>query len=168
MLSSLQECFSLPILLLRVLSPSLLLLTTLSIFPAKPAPSFSQTDITPVVVATHVPRRAVILSTLSLAALTYFLDGFSLVVYAVLEKSWPSKTGIDVNAIIGLVGFAGLAALGSWKDIHGVDVWSMKRLKLAIFFSLGLDIVLVTLLGLALQHDTINGMVTHNHIHVTR
>jgi ATP-binding cassette subfamily B (MDR/TAP) protein 6 len=155
-MSSLREGLSLPILALRVLSPSLLLLTTLSILPTKPAPPSTQTDITPVVVATHVPRRAVILATLSLAALTYFLDGFSLVVYAVLEKSWPSKTGIDVNAIIGLAGFAGLAALGSWKDIHGVDVWFMKRFKWSIFISLGLDIALVTLLGLVLQHDTIN------------
>lgn len=148
--------FHLPILVLRILSPSLVLLATLSILPSQPLPP-SHPDITSVVVATRVPRRAVILATLSLSALTYFLDGITFVVYAVLDKVWPHNTGIDVNAITGLVAFAGLAALGSWKDIHGVDVWSMTRLKLAILVSLGLDIALGALLGQALVHD--GGMV---------
>lgn len=142
----------LPILVLRILSPSLVLLATLSILPSQPFPP-SHPDITSVVVATRVPRRATILATLSLSALTYFLDGITFVVYAVLDKVWPLNTGIDVNAIMGLVAFAGLAAVGSWKDIHGVDVWSMTRLKLAILVSLGLDIALGALLGRELVHD---------------
>jgi hypothetical protein len=143
----------LPILVLRILSPSLVLLSTLSILPSQPLPPSSHPDITSVVVATRVPRRAVILATLSLSALSYFLDGITFVVYAVLHKHWPHNTGIDINAITGLLAFAGLAALGSWKDIHGVQVWSMTRLKLAIFVSLGLDIALTVLLGRALVHD---------------
>ncbi len=143
----------LPILVLRILSPSLVLLATLSILPSQPLPPSSHPDITSVVVATRVPRRAVILATLSLSALTYFLDGITFVVYAVLHKHWPYNTGIDISAITGLLAFAGLAALGSWKDIHGVQVWSMTRLKLAILVSLGLDIALAVLLGRALVND---------------
>lgn len=143
----------LPILVLRILSPSLVLLATLSILPSQPLPPSSHPDITSVVVATRVPRRAVILATLSLSALSYFLDGITFVVYAVLNKHWTYNTGIDISAITGLLAFAGLAALGSWKDIHGVQVWSMTRLKLAILVSLGLDIALAVLLGRALVHD---------------
>jgi ATP-binding cassette subfamily B (MDR/TAP) protein 6 len=75
------------------------------------------------------------------------------VVYAVLHKHWTYNTGIDISAITGLLAFAGLAALGAWKDIHGVQVWSMTRLKLAVLVSLGLDIALTVLLGRALVHD---------------
>ncbi|KAF8629157.1 hypothetical protein AX17_005742 [Amanita inopinata Kibby_2008] len=144
---------SIPILVLRILSPSLLLLTTLTLVTSHSPPSPSLSDITSVVVATRVPRRAIILSSLSLISLTYFLDGISFVVYAVLDKIWPRHTGIDISAVVGLVAFAGLAALGSWKDIHGVDVWSMKRIKLAVLSALGLDIALVVLLGLAFQYE---------------
>ncbi|PFH52007.1 hypothetical protein AMATHDRAFT_57687 [Amanita thiersii Skay4041] len=145
---------SLPILILRILSPSLVLLTTLSLFTSHPSSPSPFSEITSVVVATRVPRRAIILSTLSLSAFTYFLDGISFVVYAVLDKFWPRYTGLDVNAILGLAAFAGLAALGSWKDIHGIEVWFMKRLKFAIFLSLGLDIVLVVLLSMVLNHES--------------
>ncbi|KAF8626834.1 hypothetical protein AX15_004665 [Amanita polypyramis BW_CC] len=153
MLPSLPDDVSLPVLVLRLLSPSLFLLATLSILPSQPAPPPSHPDITSVVVATRVPRRVTILATLSLAGLTYFSDGIAFVLYAVLDKSWPHYTGIDVSAVIGLVAFAGLAALGSWKDVHGVHVWSMTRLKLAVFTSLALDTALVVLLGLTLQRE---------------
>ncbi|KIL68923.1 hypothetical protein M378DRAFT_184787 [Amanita muscaria Koide BX008] len=150
MLSLVQDGPSLPIFVLRILSPSLVLLTALSILPSKPAPP-SQSDITPVVVATRVPRRAFILTALSLIALTYLLDGLSFVVDAVIHKSWAHKTGIDVGALIGLTAFAGVAIIGAWKDIYGTDVWFMTRLKFAILASLGLDTALAILIGLAIE-----------------
>ncbi|KAI0315234.1 hypothetical protein OF83DRAFT_1062505 [Amylostereum chailletii] len=138
---------------LRVLSPALVLLATLSLLPARPPPPPTPTPITQVVVATRIPRRALILSLLSLASFTYLLDGLTFVVYAVISKSWPRFTAIDINAVLGLVAFSGLAALGAWKDVKGVDVWSMKRLKLATTATLLLDIALVVLYGLYLPKD---------------
>ncbi|KAK2467807.1 hypothetical protein APHAL10511_000102 [Amanita phalloides] len=144
---------ALPILVLRILSPALVLLAALSLFFSQPLHHSSNSHITSVVVATRVPRRALILSALSLVAFTYFLDGITFAVYAVLDKSWPRGTGIDISAVVGLVAFAGTAALGSWKDIHGLDVWSMKRVKLAVFASFALDLALVVLLGQSFQYD---------------
>ena len=141
----------LAIFVLRILSPALVFLFTLSLFAARtPSPS-SPSSITSVVVATRVPRRAPILSLLSLCALTFLLDGLTFVVYAVLDKRWPQNSGIEINSVIGLAAFAGLAALGTWKDVNGVDVWSFKRVKAAVVSTLALDIVLVVLLGISIQ-----------------
>lgn len=136
----------------RVLSPSLVLLTGLTLFFVKPrlAPP---SEITPIVVANVVPRRAVILVHLSLIALSYLLDGLAFVVFAVIDHDWPRQTGIPVNTITGLIAFSGIAALGAWKDVHGVDVWLLKRLKLAVALSLVLDITLTVFLSLSLRNE---------------
>ncbi|KAG6920115.1 hypothetical protein DXG01_010183 [Tephrocybe rancida] len=111
----------------------------------------SPSPITSVVVATNVPRRAFILIFLSLAAFTYFLDGLTFTVQTVLDKYWLRNTGIEFNSVVGLIAFAGLAILGSWKDIQGVQVWTFKRVKLSVGAALALDIALATLLGLRIR-----------------
>ena len=141
-----------PLFLLRVLSPSIVLLATLSLLFKRGTPPTepqSPSPITSVVVATRTHRRALIYAFLSLAGLTYLLDGLTFVVSAVFNKEWPHYTGLDVNAVVGLVAFAGLAALAAWKEVRGVDVWSMRRFKVSIFFALGMDIAQVVLLALA-------------------
>lgn len=142
-----------PIFLLRVLSPLFVLLTALSLLVARPPPPQSPSPITSVVVATRTPRRAVILSLLSLSALTFLLDGLAFVVYVVLDKQWPAWTGLAVAALEGLIAFAGLAALGAWKDVQGVEVWSLRRVKLGISWSLLLDIGQVVLFGLTVKSE---------------
>lgn len=139
--------------LLRVLSPALLLLSALSIVTARAPPPQSPSPITSVVVAARTPRRALILSLLSLSALTFFLDGITFVLYVVWYKTWPKWTGIEVAAVEGLTAFAGLAALGAWKDIHGVEVWFMKRVKAGVTWALFLDIAQVVLLGLTFRSE---------------
>ncbi|KAH9858534.1 hypothetical protein C2E23DRAFT_908588 [Lenzites betulinus] len=142
-----------PLFILRVLSPSIVFLATLSLFFVRP-PSAETTSspspITAVVVATRTHRRALIYSFLSLVGLTYLLDGLAFVVWAVIRKSWPAFTGLEVNAVVGLAAFAGLAALGGWKEVRGAEVWSLTRLKNAVFVSLALDIAQVVLLALAI------------------
>jgi FtsH-binding integral membrane protein len=71
------------------------------------------------------------------------------VLYAVINKFWPHNTGIEINAIIGIIAFSGLAAIGTWKDVHGVQVWFLKRVKAAVAVALFLDITHVVILGLA-------------------
>ncbi|KII92241.1 hypothetical protein PLICRDRAFT_133692 [Plicaturopsis crispa FD-325 SS-3] len=138
--------------IIRVASPAVVLLAALSLlFTRRPAPH-SPSPITSVVVATYVPRRAAILSLLSLVALTFLLDGLTFVIYAVLNKTWPYRTGIEVNAIAGIVAFSGLAILGAWKDVQGVQVWTLRRIKTAIGVSLILDIAHVVLVGYGIKH----------------
>jgi hypothetical protein len=137
---------------IRLLSPSLVFLVALSIAFLHPLPPISPSPITSVVVATAEPRRALILSLLSLTALTYLFDGLTFAVFAVIKHHWPNHTGIPFNAVIGLVAFSGLAALGSWKDVHGINVWSLRRIKVATMATLFLDIALTVLLGLSLLH----------------
>lgn len=153
MLSTYLAALTLPIFVVRVLSPAIVLLSTLSLVSTRPQVSRppSPSPITSVVVATHVPRRAIILTLLSLSALTFLLDGLTFVIYAVLDKQWPKYSGIEINSVAGLAAFAGLAALGSWKDIHGLKVWSMWRIKAAIAAAFALDVALVILLGLRIQ-----------------
>lgn len=150
-MSTVMAVPDLPVFLIRVVSPALVLLSTLSLFMARPPAPSSPTPITSVVVATHVPRRALILTLLSLSALTFLLDGLTFAVYAVIDMDWHRHTGIEINTVVGLAAFAGLAALGSWKDIQGVDVWSLRRIRSAVAAALALDIALVTLLGLHIQ-----------------
>ena len=148
---AMMAAVDLPIFLARILSPSFVLLIGLTLFFAKPTLPVTPSEITPVVVANSVPRRAVILSFLSLAALSYFLDGLAFVVFAILDHDWPNHTGIPINTISGVIAFSGLAALGTWKDIHGVHVWLFRRIKLAIALSLAADISLTVFIALNLH-----------------
>ena len=142
----------LPTFVARVLSPSIVLLTTFSLFFSHPQTFRSSSPITPVVVANDVPRRALILTLLSLVALTYLLDGLFFVVYAVLDNDWPRHSGIPINTVTGLVAFSGLAALGAWKEVQGVEVWLLRRVKVAIAAGLALDISLAVMLALHIRH----------------
>ena len=144
-----------PLFILRVLSPSIVLLTTLSLLAARPpapAPP-SPSPITSVVVATRTHRRALIYALLSLTGLTFLLDGLAFVVTAVVRKDWPEFTGLDVNAVVGLAAFAGLGALGAWKEVRGVDVWALARFKVSVFGALALDVAQVVLLALAIPRE---------------
>lgn len=141
-----------PVFLLRLLSPTAVFLYTFSLLCASPTPPPHDSPITSVVVASYVPRRTLILTLLSLASLTFLGDGLSFVVYAVLDKSWSYNTGIEISAIIGIVAFAGLAALGTWKEIRGVQVWFSKYLRLAVTAALFFDIALVIILGLRFRN----------------
>ncbi|KAF9467267.1 hypothetical protein BDZ94DRAFT_1287702 [Collybia nuda] len=140
---------ALPIFVIRVLSPALVFFTTFSlIFAHPPAPS-PPSPITPVVVATRVPRRAFILTFLSLISFTYLGDGLAFAIYAVLDKQWPRHSGLEINAVLGLAAFAGMAAIGAWKDVHGVEVWFLKKVKAALAAALCLDIALVVMLAIS-------------------
>ncbi|KAJ7647506.1 hypothetical protein FB45DRAFT_1100989 [Roridomyces roridus] len=136
------------LLVLRVLSPSLVALCTLSLFSAAAAapPPPSPSAITRVVVPSVLPRRTPILLLLSLFGLTYLASGLLFVAFAVIHKTWPQNTGIEYNALLGLVAFGGLAALGAWKEISGVNVWSLRRVKSAVAASSALDLALVVLI----------------------
>ena len=143
-----------PLFVLRILSPALVLLSTLSVIFTRPPPPQSPSPITSVVVASRTPRRATILSLLSLAGLTFFLDGLTFVIYAVLRKVWPHYTGLEINAVLGLLAYAGLAAIGAWKDVQGVDVWSLSRLKLSILVAFALDLTQVVLSAESLHGES--------------
>ncbi|KAF9451287.1 hypothetical protein P691DRAFT_787477 [Macrolepiota fuliginosa MF-IS2] len=140
----------LPTFVLRVISPALVFVTTISLLSLRSSPS-TPSPITSVVVANVVPRRASILSLLSLVSASYFLDGAAFVVFTVLDKFWPRHTGIEINAVVGVAAFGGLAALGAWKDVNGVPVWTLRRIKLVVTLALLLDTALVVLLGLKIR-----------------
>jgi len=142
---------SLAVFTLRAISPALVLLVALSLLLVRPPPPSSPSPITPVVVASRLPRRTLILSFLSLSAFSFLLDGLTLAVQAVVSKNWPSHTGIEINALIGIAAFAGLAALGAWKELQSVNVWFLTRIKLAIAAAFALDIALAVLLGSRLK-----------------
>lgn len=124
----------------RLVYPLLLLAISLSIFFIKPSsPATSQSAITPVIVAIKTPRRSLITSVLSLVALLYFLDGFALVLHSVLTKTWqgiPSRgswiaqwSGLEIEAVDGLLACAFLAMLALWKETQRVNVWLKKRAR---------------------------------------
>ena len=145
---------SLALFILRIIAPALVLLPTLALIFARPPAPSEPSPITQVVVKSTVPRRGLILALLSLVALTYLLDGLSFVIYAVVDKRWPYMTGIELNAIIGLVAFSGLASLGAYKDIKGVDVWSRGDLKVAVVLSLLVDVAQAVLFGASMPRDS--------------
>ncbi|KAJ7287359.1 mitochondrial half-size ABC transporter [Mycena rebaudengoi] len=156
---------ALAVLVLRVVSPAVVLLSTLSLLPAVPPPPASPSPITRVVVPTLIPRRALILSFLSLVALSFLVDGLIFVVYAVIDKTWPQQTGVEFNAVLGLVAFAGLAALGAYKDVNGVGVWSMKRIKFSVATASALDLALVVLIAKSSRlHGGSRFPITHSSI----
>lgn len=73
--------------------------------------------------------------------------------YTVWNKFWPRMTGIEPNAITGIVAFSGLAALGAWKEVNGVEVWTRSRVKSTVGLSLLFDIAQTVLVGIVLKLD---------------
>jgi hypothetical protein len=133
---------------LRIASPALILLAALAVLPLKPTHEVDQhSDVTVVVRATRTPRRGAILALLSLAALTHLADGALFVVRAVTSGNWTPRTGLDVAAPLGLVAYAGLAALGAYKDVTGARVWEARRVHFAVAAALAIEIAHGTLLG---------------------
>lgn len=139
--------------ILRVISPALVFIAAASLLFHRTQPAGNPSPITSVVVANVVPRRASILSLLSLISVSYFLDGAAFVVFTILDKIWRRHTGIEINAVIGVAAFAGLAALGAWKDVSGVQVWTLGRIRAAVALALLLDVGLVVLLGLKIRDE---------------
>ena len=134
----------------RVIAPALVLLSALLAIPTK-ASSSPPSPITSVVVKSQVPRRGLILSFLTLASFSYLSDGLTFVVYAVLKKYWPPFTAIEISAVLGIIAYGGLAALGAYKDVNGVNVWSFASVKYAIFLALLFDTALVVLLAVTFK-----------------
>ncbi|KAG9316420.1 hypothetical protein JVU11DRAFT_2454 [Chiua virens] len=136
---------------LRVASPAAVLLSTLSLFPSKPLSPPSPSPITPVVVQSRVPRKPLILTLLSLVALSFLVDGLAYVAYAVFNGVWRPGTGVELAALLGLVAYVTLAALGAYKDVNNIEIWSRKRVKASIFIALAFDIAQVVLLALSVK-----------------
>ncbi|PPQ99711.1 hypothetical protein CVT24_009694 [Panaeolus cyanescens] len=141
----------------RVLSPSVVLIAAFSLIFSSPTIPSSPSPITQVVVATYVPRRALILTILSLIGFTYLFHGLAFIVFALIRHEWPTNTAVPLNTLIGVVAFTGLAALGTWKDVKGVQVWLMKRVKTAIAASFALDLSLAIVLSLRLRNHLNDG-----------
>ncbi len=125
----------------RLVYPLLLLLTTFTLLHLKPSSKAgSSSPITAVIVEVKTPRRSLILTLLSLVAFIYFLDGFALVLHSILTKTWqgiPSQgswiaqwSGLEVEALVGLLASALLAIFGLWKETKGVKVWEKRRVRL--------------------------------------
>ncbi|KAI6000018.1 hypothetical protein EDD15DRAFT_2516821 [Pisolithus albus] len=95
----------------HVSSPAIIFLTTLSLLYMKPFPSPSPSPITPVVVQSRFPRTTLILVFLSLSALSFLIDGLAYITYAVFNRAWSLGTGIPLASVLGLVAYAGLAAI---------------------------------------------------------
>ncbi|KAG2153648.1 uncharacterized protein EDB93DRAFT_1248550 [Suillus bovinus] len=138
----------------RVASPAVVLLATLSLISSKRLDHQIQSPITPVVVTSRIPRRTLILVLLSISAFTFLADGLAYVVSAVLNKVWLKGTGIEIASVLGLLAYAGLAALGAWKDTSDNEIWNRSRVKVAVATALALDIVQVvlSLIGIDLHH----------------
>jgi len=140
----------------RLVLSTVLLATSLSLFSIAPSPNGPLSGVTPVVVAVKTPRRSLVLSLLFLIALTYFLDGFALVLHSVLSKSWQGTptvhwwdsqwSGLEVEAVFGLLSSALLAIVGSWKEAAGFPVWALKRPKAWAFIAAVGGILEVSLL----------------------
>lgn len=136
---------------LRVASPAVVFLATLSLLPSKSLSPPSPSPITTVVIQSRVHRRSLILVLLSLVAFSFLVDGLAYVLYAVLNGVWRPGTGLELAALLGLIAYAALAALGTYKDVNNIEIWSCKPVKAAIFIALVLDIAQVVLLVLSIQ-----------------
>ena len=147
----------------RVAFPVILLAISLSLYTAKKdsVNRHSETPIVPVTIAVKSPRRGLILPILTLVALTYFLDGFALIVHSVLSKHWqgtPPTTewwkslwsGIEVATVGGLLAAGLLAVFGVWKEMQGVAVWLVRRPRVWAGIALVGSFAEVGLLGVAL------------------
>lgn len=155
-----QAALHLALFAIRLVTTVVLLCITLSLFSLKlqnTNSNGSQSPITSVVVAVKTSRRSLIVALLSLVALTYFLDGFALIVHSVITKTWQGTpdnedwwntqwSGLEVESLGGLLASGLLAIVGQWKESQGVDVWLKKRVRFWTFVALASAIAEICLL----------------------
>lgn len=132
---------TLPVLFItRLAFPLILLATSLSVLFVKPPSGRIKLQDASTTTVT-CPRRAQILTILSLVALTYFFDGVSLIVHSVVSRTWQGIpehgpwwqsqwSGLEIEAVTGLLASGLLAIIGLWKDHQNVAVWTTWRPKL--------------------------------------
>lgn len=132
-----MEIPALPALLtFDIASTAVLLLLALSVAFVRSAsePKHDPTldEVTPILVARVQPRRALIFSLLSLAALTYAVDAAVNIARAVLVGKWEKPASgpvVLVPYLLGLAAFGLLAIILSWKDVSGTGAWARKRVR---------------------------------------
>jgi len=138
--------------ILAIIPPSLILLITISLLVIRPSPLSSPPPVISATVSTGIPRRGLILSCLYLLSFIHLLDGLAFVIDALVKQCWRQRTGtLGVNSFTGLLASSGLAAVGTWKDIKGVEVWSLKRMKIVAYLSFILDVAQAVLYGASMH-----------------
>lgn len=122
----------------RLAFPVILLAVSLSVLTLKrPSSRIRLYEASETIIAWQ-PRRGLILAIFPLVALTYFTDGFVLVLHSVISKTWQGtpehglwwrtqQSGLDVESVVGLLASGLLATLGLWKDHQNVVVWTTWR-----------------------------------------
>lgn len=141
----------------RIVFPLILLAGSLSILLAKPASGQIRLWDSSTPTAIRSPRRVLILTILSLIALTYFLDGLALIVHSVVSKTWQGIpehgqwwrsewAGLEIECVTGLLASGLLAIIGLWKEHQNVAVWTTWRPKfwtIVALIGLNIEILLV-------------------------
>lgn len=128
------------LLVVRLAFPLILLATSLSVLAIKPALGAIRLHDASSPVAVPSPRRASILSILTLVGLAYFLDGVTLLIHSVISKTWQGIpdhghlwqsqwSGLEVESVSGLLASGLLASIGLWKDHHKAPIWTTWRPK---------------------------------------
>lgn len=140
-----------PLFIFNVVTPSILLLIAiLSIF-TRPTSSKSETtpdDITPVLVPVVTPRRALIITLLSLAAATYFTDAALLIVRAILSQVWGNFGPVSIAGyVIGVAAFFSLAIIGTWKETNGTNIWQTRRVRVFAAFAIVFEIARIIIVA---------------------
>ncbi|KAF9516641.1 hypothetical protein BS47DRAFT_1483796 [Hydnum rufescens UP504] len=141
-----------PVFLYDLASGVILLLLSFSVLFVRstpPSKDAASDEVTPIVVSLITPRRSLIRTILSLAALTYAADASVAIVRVILSGTWGTPGPIAVAPfLVGLVAFGLLAIFLSWKDLRGVDVWQRRRVRLfavlAVLFEFAHLIVVAT------------------------
>lgn len=146
------------LLVLRIAGPGVLVLIVASLSLLRPLSNdhdYDNSPIVSVIITQKAPRRALILSFLSLIAAAFFLDGAVVVTHAVLTGTWDGSSQqwrlIQVADVLGLVAFAGLSALGTWKDVNGVEIWTRNRVKFFAVLAWVVDVIQIVLLTLSVS-----------------
>ncbi|KIK96763.1 hypothetical protein PAXRUDRAFT_137765 [Paxillus rubicundulus Ve08.2h10] len=147
-----ENPFAVPLAIVRVCSPAVICLATVSLFFSLPER---------LAASEPCPIGSTVTILLLRVAFTFLLEGLIEIVFAIVSGVWQPCVGCESAALLGIAGCLALCVVGRQKEKDGEEVWTLSRVRCALSFAAILDLTQVLLWVLSINEREV-GDICHD------